>query len=133
MAKEEAEPLGRRRVEAIFASKRAVAAVAEEVNTDPDKREEFLRDPDAFLRNAGVDLPEHVELTDRDRDLLRIVSDPDFADIYEAGDVTRLKDHLRENYPSLVPDASKVAWTVSDFEVAVEAVVVAVGVAFVPL
>jgi hypothetical protein len=126
-------PLGRRRVESLLRGKEAVAAVAREVTTDPEQREEFLADPAAFLRRAGAEIPGDIQLTDRDRDIIRIVTDPEMVAIYQSGDVERLREHLRANYPTLVPDPTKVAWTVADFEVAVEAVVVAVGVAFVPV
>jgi len=133
MSDETDKPLGRQRLEALTANKEAVASISEAVMADPRRREEFLADPAAFLEQAGVQLPGSVELTDRDRELVRIVTDQEIGEIYKGGDVEKLKDHLRENYPGMISESTMVADTVADFEVAVEALVIAVGVAFVPI
>lgn len=53
--------------------------------------------------------------------------------LYKAGDLAQLSQYLTANYPSLINDPSKVAWTVADFEVAIEAVAIAVGVFVAPV
>jgi hypothetical protein len=74
-----------------------------------------------------------IELTERDREIVRLVTDPELAGFYKVGNLKGLTDHLRAQYPGLVNDPSRVAWTVADFHVAIEAVAVAVGVFVVPV
>jgi hypothetical protein len=105
-----------------------IDAASDAIMHDPAQRAAFLADPAAFLKTAGVPIRGTVDLTDRDKEIIRMVADPQVASIYKAGDITKLSQYLRTAYAGLVNDPARVAWTVADFEVAIEAVAIAVGV-----
>jgi hypothetical protein len=92
-----------------------------------------LADPVAYLRHAGIPLDANITFTARDQEILKLVVDPEIAMLYNRGDLAKLAEHLRGNYSGLVNDPSRVAWTVADFHVAIEAVAVAVGVFVAPI
>jgi hypothetical protein len=117
----------------VNAHKDAVGAASRAIMGDRKQREEFLADPVAFLKKSGVHFNGHVELTDRDRQIIKLVADPEIATMYNTGNIAQLAQYLRGTYPSLVNDPSRVAWTVADFEIAIEAVAIAVGVLVAPL
>lgn len=123
----------RRRLDALMGSSEAVTTVVSEAMNDPAQREEFLREPAAFLRAAGIDLPGEITLTDRDRDILRAVADPEIARIYREGDVDQLVNHVAESFPALATPADRVGWAYADFHVIVEAAAIAIGVAVAPI
>jgi hypothetical protein len=108
-------------------------AASNSIMNDEKKRNEFLADPAAFLKEAGVTIRGKVDLSERDKEIIKMVADPEVAAIYKSGDIARLSSVLRQRYSGLVNDPSRIAWTVADFEVAIEAVAIAVGVFVAPL
>jgi hypothetical protein len=120
-------------LETVVAHRRAVQNASRAILEDPKQREEFLAAPVAYLKRQGVPVSGHLELSERDHQIIRLIADPSIATLYNSGNVSQLANYLRGNYPGLVNDPSKVAWTVADFEVAIEAVAVAVGVFVAPL
>ncbi len=115
--------------ETVFAHKQAVKNVSNTIMSDPKERAEFLADPKAYLQKAAIPVAGHIELTERDRSIINMVADPTVATLYHSGNLAQLAAYFRGNYPSLINDPTKVAWTVADFEVAIEALAVAVGIA----
>jgi hypothetical protein len=122
-----------KKLKTVSEHKQAIDAASRVIMTDPKQREQFLADPVSYLKNARIPFGGNIKLTDRDKTIIKLVSDPDIATIYNSGNIAQLAEHLRQNYPGLVNDPSKVAWTVADFEVAIEAVAVAVGVFVAPI
>jgi hypothetical protein len=127
------ERLDEKQLSAVIARKKEVNAVSRAIATDAGQRAEFLADPVAYLRKAGVPLDAKIKFSDRDQEILKLVVDPEIAALYHRGDLAKLAEHLRGNYSGLVNDPSRVAWTVADFHVAIEAVAVAVGVFVAPI
>ena len=117
-----------------IARKQNIQSAHRSIMTDQAERHEFLSDPASYLAKRGVPLKGRIELSDRDKQIIKLVADPEVATIYASGDVTRLSQYLRANYAGLINDDTiQPAWTVADFEIAVEAVAVAVGVFVAPL
>jgi hypothetical protein len=104
-------------------------AASRRIMSDEKQREEFLKDPSAYLERAGIVSGRAVNLSERDKEIVKMVADPEVLAIYKSGDVARLSGYLRATYQGLVNDPIRPAWTIADFEVAIEAVAVAIGVA----
>lgn len=122
-----------KQLQSIVGAKHSVQAAASKIMTDPKEHDAFLADPAAYLKKAGVKVKGHIQLSDRDKAILKLVADHKLSALYKAGDLAQLSQYLTANYPSLVNDPSWVAWTVADFEVAIEAVAIAVGVFVAPV
>ena len=110
-----------------------IDAASRRIMQDKHERDEFLGDPAAYLKRAGVPVGGVIKLSNRDKEIIKMVADPEVAAIYKAGDIAKLSQYLRDTYQGLVNDPGRRAWAVADFEVAVEAVAVAVGVFVVPV
>lgn len=111
----------------------AMNNASQDIMKDEKRRRAFLADPAAYLKKAGVAVRGHIELSERDKEIITMVADPEVAAIYQRGDIAELSKYLRENYKGLINDPGRVAWTVADFEVAIEAVAIAVGVFVAPI
>jgi hypothetical protein len=114
-------------------SRHSVQAAARKIMTDPKEHGDFLADPEGYLKKAGLAVKGRIDLTERDKQIIRLVADAQLSALYKAGDMAKLSQYLQTSYPSLVNDPTRVGWTVADFEVAIEAVAVAVGVFVAPL
>ena len=122
-----------RKFQTLNAHKKAVHTASRKIMNDPKQREEFLSDPSAYLKKVGVPSIGRIKITARDREIINMVADPKIGAIYKTGNLEDLAQYMRQQYPGLVNDPGKVAWTVADFEVAIEAVAVAVGVFVAPI
>lgn len=124
---------GGRKAREVADNRDSVRVASDALLADAQSRQEFLEDPVTYLRSTGAVVNEDIKLTDRDRDVVRLMADERVAEIYEAGKVGELETYLRESYPNLLGDPSRLAWAEMDFHVLIEAVAVAIGVAFVPV
>jgi hypothetical protein len=119
--------------ESVVSNKAAIQNTSRAILADPKQREEFLADPAAYMKKAGIPFSGQISLSERDRDIIKLVSDPGIATLYNSGNIAQLTSYLRGNYPNLINDPIRSAWTVADFEVAIEAVAIAVGVFIAPI
>ena len=117
----------------LVSSKQSIQAAARKIMTDPKEHSDFLADPEGYLKKAGLAVRGRIDLTERDKQIIKLVADPQLSALYKAGDLAKLSQYLQTSYPTLVNDPVRVAWTVADFEVAIEAVAVAVGVFVAPV
>jgi putative modified peptide len=103
-------------------------ALSSKLISDHTFREAFIADPNSALRQIGIPLQHPVALTERDKLVLRLIGDQSVETLYKSGDIARLREYLTANYGGLVVAGVNKADVAADFDVLIEAEVVAIGV-----
>jgi hypothetical protein len=107
-----------------------LSTLSAQLVSDAAIREQFLADPNAVLNRLGAG-GGNVVLSERDKEVVRLIGDQQVSALYQQGNVTGLQAYLRDNYANLVarvPGGAQVEGAAADFDVLIEAEVVAVAV-----
>lgn len=115
----------------LFADKKAEAGLTQigtRLLSDEKFRKEFIADPGKALSYAGVTNLGDIRLSKRDVALLNLVGDSRVNELYRSGQFEELEKHILSRYQDLVNPGDVAAFAIADFDVAIEAEVVAVAV-----
>ena len=107
--------------------------LSERLASDPRLLAKLVDDPAAAFKDFGITAGADVKLGNREKAMIKMFSDPDVIDLYNAGKIDRLREHILDKYREIAivnpGDLRSVA--VADFDVAIEVEAVAVAVAVV--
>jgi hypothetical protein len=110
-----------------------IKQLSDGLSSDPRLLAKFIDDPTGVLKEHGLETQGEVKLGNREKAMIRLFSDPEIIDLYNAGKIDKLRDVITNRYKevTVVNPGDLRASAVADFDVAIEAEVVAVAVAVV--
>jgi hypothetical protein len=110
-----------------------IKQLSDGLSNDPRLLAKFIDNPTGVLKEHGLETQGEVKLGNREKAMIRLFSDPEIIELYNAGKIDKLREVITDRYRevAVVNPGDMQSIAVADFDVAIEAEVVAVAIAVV--